>query len=270
VFVFDNDFPALTLEAGDHVAPGSPLLVAVPERGICRVVCFSPRHDLSLPQLPDADLVQVVHVWIDQYAELGQRSEIGYVQIFENRGAAMGASNPHPHGQVWATEHVPDIARREQDGLAAHASATRSCLLCDYLSTEIAAGERLVAANERFVAVVPFWAVWPYEVMVLPRRHVTAIDVLSSDERHAFAAMLKEVATRYDRLFEAACPYSMGIHQRPCDGEPHEEWHMHVHFYPPVLRSAAVHKFMVGFELLGNPQRDLTAELAARRLREDR
>jgi UDPglucose--hexose-1-phosphate uridylyltransferase len=268
-FVFDNDFPALTLDASDSrpTTTRSPLLVSRPERGICRVVCFSPRHDLSLAALSNADLQRVVDVWAEQYAELGKRPEIAYVQIFENRGAAMGASNPHPHGQIWATETVPDIPRREQEALAAHRGSFGTCLLCEYASTELRAEERTVAADEHFVAVVPFWAVWPFETLILPRRHATGIDMLTEVERGAFARMLKAVAARYDGLFDAPCPYSMGIHQRPTDGDAHREWHLHVHFYPPVLRSAVVHKFMVGFELLGSPQRDLTPEDAAARLR---
>ncbi len=270
-FVFDNDFPALTLDRPITRSPDRPiddLLVEEPENGICRVVCFSPRHDLSIPQLSVDELRHVVDVWVDQYADLGGQPGLRYVQIFENRGAAMGASNPHPHCQIWATEHVPDIPRREQEALIAFASSHGRCLLCSYRDIEDTGGERLVAANSGFVAVVPFWAVWPYELLVLPRRHVTGLDLLDDEESNAFAAILRAVTRRLDALFDAPCPYSMGIHQRPTDGGAHDEWHLHVHFYPPVLRSADVHKFMVGFELLGTPQRDLTPEQAAERLRD--
>lgn len=273
-FVFDNDFSAFAeAPAGrpglpDRAASGAhPLLLAVPERGICRVVCFSPRHDLSIPELGAEDLRAVVDVWADQYAELSARPGIGYVQIFENRGAAMGASNPHPHCQIWATESIPDLARREQEALVEHAARRNACLLCEYLEVELRDGQRIVMMNDAFVALVPFWAVWPFELLVLPRRHVAAIDALTADERNGFAAMLRDATRGYDALFDAPCPYSMGIHQQGTDRGLTAGWHLHTHFYTPVLRSAEVHKFMVGFELLGNPQRDLTAELAAERLR---
>ncbi len=283
-FVFDNDFPALlrdqtSLKAGAtkdmwHDPLGSSgqdpslgLLVARPEPGICRVVCFSPRHDASLPCLSVAELRKVVDVWVDEFVSLGALPAIGHVQIFENRGAAMGASNPHPHGQIWANATVPDVPAREGLQLAAHRSARGSCLLCDYLAAERQAGERLVCHNDAFVAVVPFWAVWPFETLVLPARHMTGLDELTTEEREGLADILKRVTSRYDALFAAPCPYSMGFHQRPTDGDPHPEWHLHAHFFPPVLRSAAVHKFMVGYELLATPQRDLTPERAASMLR---
>jgi UDPglucose--hexose-1-phosphate uridylyltransferase len=286
-FVFDNDFPALTMDAGstnprtdgptDRRTQGPKdlrtqgprdLLLAQRERGICRVVCFSPRHDLSVPQLSTEEMQRVVAVWTEQYKDLSSHPDLTYVQIFENRGEAMGASNPHPHCQIWATEHVPDVPRREADVFLHHSSAHHECLLCSYLATEQQAQERLVAENEYFLAIVPFWGVWPFELLVLPRRHVTGMDLLSDSERDGFAAILQDVTQRLDRLFDSPCPYSMGIHQRPADGQPHGESHLHAHFYPPVLRSATVYKFMVGFELLGNPQRDLTPETAAERLRE--
>ena len=269
-FVFDNDFPSLTgarPDPCDSVEP-HPLLRSERESGICRVVCFSPRHDASIPQLSVRELRTVVDVWAQQYVELCASDVITHVQIFENRGASMGASNPHPHCQIWATAHIPDIPRREQQALSEHLAGTGTCLLCRYRDVERREQERIVAVNAHFLAVVPFWAVWPYETMVLPLRHATGLDELSADERTAFAAILKDVTMRYDRLFDAACPYSMGIHQRPGDGAAHAEWHLHAHFLPPVLRSATVNKFMVGYELLANAQRDLTAEAAAARLRQ--
>jgi UDPglucose--hexose-1-phosphate uridylyltransferase len=269
-FVFDNDFPSLTFTRPDcgGSAERHALLRSEPEPGICRVVCFSPHHNASLPQLSVQELRQVVDVWTAQYIELCASDVITHVQIFENRGASMGASNPHPHGQIWATAHVPDIPRREQRALSGYLSDTGTCLLCSYRDAEQREQERIVATNAHFLAVVPFWAVWPYETMVLPLRHATGLDQLSADERTAFAAILKEVTMRYDGLFETACPYSMGIHQRPGDGVPHTEWHLHAHFFPPSLRSATVNKFMVGYELLASAQRDLTAETAAGRLRQ--
>jgi UDPglucose--hexose-1-phosphate uridylyltransferase len=267
-FVFENDFPALV---GDEVSPASGssrLLVAEPEAGICRVVCFSPRHDASLPCLSVEELTRVVDVWVDEFLSLGALPAISYVQIFENRGASMGASNPHPHGQIWANATVPNVPARESRQQSAHLSTHGTCLLCDYLAAERQAGERVVCENEAFVAIVPFWAVWPFETIVLPARHVTGLDELTTPERQALADILKRVTSRYDAMFSAACPYSMGFHQRPTDGEPHPEWHLHAHFFPPVLRSASVHKFMVGYELLAAPQRDLTPERAASIFRE--
>jgi UDPglucose--hexose-1-phosphate uridylyltransferase len=266
--VFDNDFPALTADAVDAPEETHPLIVSRAERGICRVVCFSPRHDATVADLSAAEMRRVVDVWAHQYEELGAIPWISHVQIFENRGASMGASNPHPHCQVWADAEVPDVPRKEQGAQTAYFQTQGRCLLCDYLAAERDRGTRVVCTNDGFTALVPFWAVWPYETLVLPNRHVTAIDRLYEREKTAAAHILQELVRRYDRLFDAQCPYSMGFHQRPTDGGAHDTWHMHAHYYPPVLRSASVHKFMVGYELLATPQRDLTAELAASALRE--
>ena len=187
--------------------------------------------------------------------------------IFENRGAAMGASNPHPHGQIWATATVPNEPAREHDALEAYRGAHGTCLFCDYLALEVERSERVVCANDAFVALVPFWAVWPFETLIVSRRHVGAMDELRGDERDGLAAILKRLTMRCDNLFQAPFPYSLGFHQRPTDGLPHTESHLHAHCLPPLLRSASVRKFMVGFELLGTPQRDLTPEDAAARLR---
>jgi UDPglucose--hexose-1-phosphate uridylyltransferase len=266
-FVFDNDFPALLPSTPLTDQMVGDLLVARAEKGLCRVVCFSPRHDLTLARMDRHALRGVVDVWVEEARTIGAEEDIAYVQIFENRGAAMGASNPHPHGQIWATSTLPNEPARELETFRAHRAAQGTCLLCDYLAVELSRAERMVCANEAFAALVPFWAVWPFETLVLPRRHIAGLDDLTSTERDALADILKRLTTRYDNLFEAPFPYSTGFHARPCDGEPHDEWHLHAHFYPPLLRSATVRKFMVGFEMLGTPQRDLTPEDAAARLR---
>jgi UDPglucose--hexose-1-phosphate uridylyltransferase len=271
-FVFENDYAALKPKtprfASDEAGAG--LLVAEGESGVCRVICFSPRHDLTLAKMSVEEIRTVVEVWAEQSAELGAREDIGYVQIFENRGAMMGASNPHPHGQIWASRSVPNEVVAELGGQQAYFEERKAVLLCEYLALEESIGERVVAANGSFAAVVPFWAVWPFEVMILPRRPVTQLQAMTDAERTDFAAMLQQVTATYDQVFDTPFPYSMGLHPAPCDGEEHPEWQFHVHFYPPLLRSATIRKFMVGFELLGGPQRDITPESAAAILRETR
>lgn len=267
-FVFDNDYPALLRETPETGNDEGGLLISRSERGVCRVVCFSPRHDLTVSRMPVAELRRVVDVWSEEYEQLGALPFINHVQIFENRGAMMGASNPHPHGQIWASSSVPNEPAKEHAAQQQYANSHGSCLLCDYVALERSKQERLVYENEHFAAFVPFWAVWPFETMIVSRRHVPAMPELDSDERHGLADVLKRVTSSYDKVFEVSFPYSMGFHQRPTDGNPHREWHMHAHFYPPLLRSATVRKFMVGFEMLGTPQRDITAESAAQRLRE--
>jgi UDPglucose--hexose-1-phosphate uridylyltransferase len=266
-YVFDNDFAALKPDVAPERFDRDGLLVAESERGICRVVCFSPRHDLTLGQMPPDAIRRVVDTWTDQYSELGGIDWVSHVLIFENRGAMMGASNPHPHGQIWADERLPNEPALESQQQRAYA-AGGGCLLCDYLAVELDEGERIVCANEHFVALVPFWAVWPFETLVLPRTHHGALPDLDADARDGLADILRRVTRRYDRLFNVTFPYSMGLHQRPTDGAPYPEWHLHGHFYPPLLRSATVRKFMVGYELLAQPQRDITPESAAQRLRD--
>ena len=265
-YVFDNDFAALLPAAPEEAERASGLLVAEAERGVCRVVCYSPRHDLTLGELSDPEIRAVVDTWVQQTEELGGIDWIRHVQVFENRGAAMGASNPHPHGQIWADERLPNEPAKEL--ARQHGYVQGDCLLCDYLAQELADGERLVCANDDFVALVPFWAVWPFETLVLPRAHAGALPDLDGGRRDALADVLGRLARRYDRLFGVTFPYSMGFHQRPTDGRPHPKWHLHAHFYPPLLRSATVRKFMVGYELLAQPQRDITPEAAAQRLRD--
>ena len=266
-FVFDNDFAALLPDTPAGAQDRGGLLVAAAEPGICRVGCFSPRHDLTVARMRVADLELVVDVWAAQYAELGLQPGIRHVQIFENRGAMMGASNPHPHCQIWATGSIPTEVAAEQRAQEAWRTNRGSCLLCDYLALERESGERLVCENESFAVLVPFWAVWPFETMVVSKCHLSAMDEFDAAERHRLADILKRVTTRYDNVFAAPFPYTMGFHQRPTDGLAHPEWHFHAHFFPPLLRSAAIRKFMVGFEMLGMPQRDITAESAAARLR---
>jgi len=267
-YVFTNDYAALKPGVEHHATTAAePLLRAETEQGICRVICFDPRHDLTMATMPVHSIRNVVDVWAQQEQELGSRADIGYVQIFENRGAMMGASNPHPHGQVWATEHIPNDPAQElaaqQDYFTSHGTS----LLADYAATELRQAERVVATNETWIAVVPFWAVWPFELLLLPRISVATIAQLDSDARDGLAAILKTVTAGYNRVFDTPFPYSMGFHPAPCDGQQHPEWQLHAHFYPPLLRSATVRKFMVGFELLGSPQRDITPEAAAATLR---
>jgi UDPglucose--hexose-1-phosphate uridylyltransferase len=266
-FVFDNDYAALLPDTPGGPEDHDSLLRVQGERGTCRVVCFSPRHDQSLGELDQADVARVVDVWTEQYLELGSDPLINHVQIFENRGPTMGASNPHPHGQIWATEHVPIHVAREQERQLQHYATHGRSLLADYLALELAREERLVCANEHFAVVVPFWAVWPFETLVVCRRRVGSLAELDAAERASLADVIRRLVSRYDNLFQALFPYSMGFHQAPTDGEPHPEWQLHLHFYPPLLRSASVRKFMVGFELLAESQRDFTPEQAAERLR---
>jgi len=266
-FVFDNDFAAMLPGTPAGTEESNGLLIAAAEPGICRVGCFSPRHDLTVSRMSVPDLTLVVDAWAEQFADLGRQPHIGHVQIFENRGAMMGASNPHPHCQIWAGSSIPTEVAAEQREQAAWRAAHGSCLLCDYLALERESGERVICENESFAALVPFWAVWPFEVMLLSKRHLTAMDEFDAAERGRLADILKRVTTRYDNVFAAPFPYTMGFHQRPTDGGAHLEWHFHAHYYPPLLRSATIRKFMVGFEMLGMPQRDITAETAAARLR---
>jgi len=266
-FAFDNDFGALVPSTPAFATADNGLLNAQSERGLCRVVCFSPRHDLTLPRMDASAIRAVIDAWISEYRALTAVPWMAYATVFENRGAMMGASNPHPHGQVWATEHVPHEAAVEQREFAAYQHQHGSCLLCDYIALELRLGERIVCANDAFAAMVPFWAVWPFETLVVSTRHVDALPSLRDDERDGLADILKQLTTRYDNLFEAPFPYSMGFHQQPMQGAADGVAHLHAHFYPPLLRSASVRKFMVGFELLGSPQRDFTPEEAAVRLR---
>lgn len=286
-FVFDNDFPAL-LRPGDTASPEDdqelpastqsgpgilraplfpPLFQVQAESGICRVVCFSPRHDLTLPELSQLEVEQVLRTWIDQCRELGAVDDIAYVQVFENKGAMMGCSNPHPHSQIWAASQVPVEPAKELVTQMEYSRRHGACLLCDYLAAEEQRGERVVCHNKHFTAVVPFWAFWPYEILLVGKRHIESLDDLQPEEVAGLADILRRVTTRFDNLFEVSFPYSMGFHQAPIDESHKDSWHLHAHFYPPLLRSATVRKFMVGYEMLAMPQRDLTPETAAESLR---
>jgi len=266
-FVFDNDFAALQPDTRSDQFSDGRLLLARGEPGLCRVITFSPRHDLTLARMSASEIRDVVDLWVAQYLELGSLAQINWVQIFENRGEMMGASNPHPHCQIWANFELPNEALKEDRAQESFLTQHGRCLLCEYLAVEVNAKERLVAENESFQALVPFWAVWPFETMILSRAHLRALDELDAGGREDLADILKQVTTRYDNLFHAAFPYTFGFHQRPTDGAEQRAWHLHAHFYPPLLRSATIRKFMVGYEMLAGPQRDLTAEAAAARLR---
>lgn len=263
-FVFTNDFSALLPDSPLEEA-GSGLLRAKGTRGECRVICFSPRHDLTLADMEVEGIQRVVDVWAEQITDLGSRYR--WVQLFENKGQAMGASNPHPHGQLWATDFLPSLPAREDENQRAYFEKTGTPMLLDVVSQELAAGERIVAQNEHWLLVVPFWAVWPYEYLLLPKAHVRRMPELSTEQRRALAEILKEGLQRYDGLFETSFPYSMGWHGAPTDDGNYDHWQLHAHFYPPLLRSATVRKFMVGFEMLAESQRDITPEQAAERLR---
>lgn len=267
-FVFNNDFAALRPDTATGEVHQSDLIVAKAERGICRVICFSPRHDLTISNMEPLELRKVVEVWREQYLELGAIDWINSIQIFENRGEMMGASNPHPHCQLWANETVPNYPSLEQETQLEFSRLHGTCMLCQYLRLEQNDGVRIVCTNDVFTVVVPFWAGWPFEVLVLANEHVTGMDLMSPDAQASLADILKRITARYDNLFGVSFPYSMGFHQRPTDGEQHDEWHFHAHFYPPLVRSATVRKFMVGYEMLAGPQRDITPEMAAGRLRE--
>ena len=266
-FVFDNDFAALLKDTPEGTYEEGDLFKARSERGICRVICFSPRHDLTLSLMEVSQIEGVVKTWQQEYRDLGSRDFINHVQIFENRGAVMGCSNPHPHGQIWAEEIIPDIPAVEGERQESYHEKNRIPLLQDYVTKEIASAERIIFQNASFVALVPFWAIWPFEAMILPLSPLSSIDKMNAKQVCDLADALKRMGTRFDNLFQTSFPYSMGIHQAPTDGREHPEWTMHIHYYPPLLRSAAVKKFMVGYELLGMPQRDITAEGSAQSLR---
>lgn len=267
-YIFDNDFSALLPETEKTVFSKDDLLTAETEKGICRVICFSPQHHLTLPEMGAVQIRKVVDVWTEQYEELGSKDFINYVQIFENKGELMGCSNPHPHGQIWAQETIPEEPKKEWVQQSQYYENKGRTLLADYLNIELKEGERVVTENDDFVVLVPFWAFWPFETLLISRRSMARFTDMTENEKNSLADIIKKITTKYDNLFTTSFPYSAGFHPAPTDGKEHPEWHFHMHFYPPLLRSATVKKFRVGYEMLANPQRDITAEDAAELLRE--
>ncbi len=266
-FVFTNDFSALLPDTPKgEINDG--LFVAKAEQGISRVICFSPNHSLTIPEMEVEDILKVIELWCHEYKTLGSKEFINHVQLFENKGSIMGCSNPHPHGQIWAQSSIPVEVAKEVEQQKNYFKIHKRTLLSDYLEQELLKQERIVEENNTFVSLVPFWAVWPFETMILPKRQVASLADLTSIEKMDFADMYQKLTIKYDNLFETSFPYSAGIHQAPTDGMEHPEWHLHMHFYPPLLRSASVKKFMVGYEMMANAQRDITAEQSAKRLKE--
>ena len=267
VFVFTNDFAALQKDSKSFSLEDG-LLVAQSEQGICKVICFSPDHSKSLADM-DADNIQkVIFAWQKEYRELSENPSINYVQIFENKGAVMGCSNPHPHGQIWSQSTLPNEVDKKDKQQLAYYSKKNSSLLSDYLNQELIKKERLIYENDAFVVLIPFWAVWPFEAMIIPKTHQSNILDLNTNESLKFAEAISVLTKAYDKLFNCSFPYSSGIHQAPTNGEDNSHWHWHMSFYPPLLRSATVKKFMVGYEMFGSPQRDITAEIAAKMIRD--
>ena len=265
VFIFDNDFAALMPSAGCRVEKDKPLFRAALANGACRVICFSPDHGKTLPEMPVADIRTVVDSWAAQEKELS--AVHAYVQIFENKGTMMGCSSPHPHGQIWATDYVPAEPAREDAAQATWFEQHQSTMLLTYAEQEADDGARTVAQNDHWIAVVPYWASWPYEILLLPRFAVQQLNALAPEQRDALADIMKAVTIAYDNLFQTSFPYSMGWHGAPSATPDAPHWQLHAHFYPPLLRSASVRKFMVGYEMLAEAQRDLTPEAAAAHLR---
>lgn len=264
-YVFTNDFAALLPDTPPAATPANPLLQTEATRGTCRVICFSPQHNLTLPEMSLPAIGHVIDLWAIQTADLGKTYR--WVQVFENKGALMGSSNPHPHGQVWALDALPNEVQKEDETQRRHLAEVGRPLLVDYVQLEAQRGERVVVENDDWVALVPYWAVWPFELLLLPRRHILRLPDVNAAERVSLAAILKELLIRYDNLFATSFPYSMGWHGAPFVATAVDHWQLHAHFYPPLLRSATVKKFMVGYEMLAEAQRDLTAEQAAARLR---
>lgn len=266
-FVFTNDFSALLPDGDNQEFSDEGLLVGGGESGICRVICYSPRHDLTLAQMDAAEILRVVRTWMEETRSLSQKPGIRYVQVFENKGAIMGCSNPHPHGQVWATSGIPTEVAREDEAQRAFFERHHETLLSAYLRKELAVGERIVCENADWVCLVPWWAKWPYETMLISREAHQSLVTLGEREQENLADIIRRIGCRYDNLFGVSFPYTMGFHQAPVSEDGAGHWHLHAHFYPPLLRSATVQKFMVGFEMLAMPQRDIVPELAAQTLR---
>ena len=266
-YVFQNDFAALQANTPDGEIKKANLLIAESVKGECRVICFSPRHDLTLAEMETHDIRKVVDIWISQFEDFCKNKAINYVQIFENKGEIMGCSNPHPHGQIWASSNIPVEIQKETEHQKAYFEIHQKTLLAAYWRLEVAESERIVIENDSFLVVVPFWATWPFETLLIPKRPMAYIFEMNEKEKDDLADITRRLTTRYDNLFKTSFPYSAGIHQAPTQAIDSQSWHWHIHFYPPLLRSATVKKFMVGYELLANPQRDITPERAAQQLR---
>jgi UDPglucose--hexose-1-phosphate uridylyltransferase len=267
VFVFTNDFAALQKDTPSF-SVNNGLLKAQSETGICKVICFSPNHSKSLAQMEVEDIKKVVHAWQREFKDLGANENINYVQIFENKGAVMGCSNPHPHGQIWSQSTLPNEVDKKDKHQKKYFDKNKTSLLGDYLQQELVANERIIFQNDDFVVLIPFWAIWPFEAMIAPKKAQKDILQLSDIEAKNYAEAISVITQLYDNLFNTSFPYSSGIHQAPTNGKENEHWHWHMSFYPPLLRSATVKKFMVGYEMFGSPQRDITAEVAANKLRD--
>lgn len=266
VFVFENDFSALQKDSKTFSYTDG-LLKAESEQGICKVICFSPDHSKSLADMAVEEIAKVVETWQNEYTSLGSNHNINYVQIFENKGEVMGCSNPHPHGQIWSQQSLPNEVVKKDFHQKSHYFKYQKSLLDDYLKQELELQQRIVYENDAFVVLIPFWAVWPFETMIIPKKHQQNISQMTSNESSLFADVISKITKKYDALFQVSFPYSSGIHQSPTDNNDNSHWHWHMSFYPPLLRSATVKKFMVGYEMFASPQRDITAETATVMLR---
>ena len=264
-YSFTNDFSALLDLRENNFKEG--LLEAHSESGICKVLCYSPNHSITIPLMSINEILLVIKLWQDEYKNLGSLKSINHVQIFENKGEIMGCSNAHPHGQIWAQKRIPKEVEKKQFHQKEYYKKNNTSLLLDYLNQELELRERIICENSSFLALIPYWAVWPFETMIIPKKQHKSILSFSENELVDYAKILKKLTTKYDNLFNTSFPYSSGIHQAPTDNKKNEEWHMHMSFYPPLLRSANVKKFMVGYEMFAEPQRDITAETAAEKLR---
>lgn len=269
-YSFTNDFSALLPDLQEKIEKFNEedLIIAKPERGTCKVIIFSPYHSKTLPVMDQSEILDVIECWCQEFKEISKIDWIQNIQIFENKGAVMGCSNPHPHCQIWATENIPQELSLELKSTKDYFDKKKECMLCNYLKLELSKNERIITKNDSFVALVPYWAVWPFETMVLPLQHSSQIIEMNNNQKKDFANIIKEITTKYDNIFNCSFPYSMGIHQSPVKDLKSEFFHFHVHFYPPLLRSSTVKKFYVGYEMLGEPQRDITPEKASKIIKE--
>ena len=267
VFVFTNDFAALQNDSPTfNVNDG--LLKAQSETGICKVICFSPDHSKSLADMSASEIQKVVFTWQKEFKELSENPKINYVQIFENKGAVMGCSNPHPHGQIWSQSSLPNEVYKKNTQQLNYYNNKNSSLLGDYLTQELEKNERIIFENDGFVVLVPFWAIWPFEAMIVPKKQQANILEMTEEETLQYGEAIAVLTKAYDQIFNTSFPYSSGIHQAPTDGNANKHWHWHMSFYPPLLRSASVKKFMVGYEMFGTPQRDITPEQAVKMIKD--